>query len=79
MEDTGSYVHFINTFLKNIKSNLYAEYIWPCIGDISIVTNNVLASSNLNTIEQYLKSIESINHNKVMPPTYPSWSHTLRL
>lgn len=51
MTDAGSHVHLINNLLKNIKSNTHAEYIRPCPGSISIVTNSVPAPSDLTSIE----------------------------
>jgi len=79
MEDAGSHVHAINTLLKNIKSNLRAEFIRPCTGGISIATNNVPASSDLNTVERYLKSIEGINHDEVAPPRLPQSKSYLKI
>jgi len=35
-------MYLINTLLKNIKSNLWAEYIWLYTKGISIATNSVL-------------------------------------
>jgi len=51
MEDTGSYVHYINNLLKNIKSTLHTEFIQPCARGISITTNNVPATSNLTVMK----------------------------
>jgi len=51
IEDTGSYIHYINNLLKNIKSTLYTEFIQPCARGISITTNNVSTTSNLTIIE----------------------------
>ena len=68
MEDTGSYVHYINNLLKNIKSTLHTEFIQPCARGISITTNNVPATSNLTMIEKYFKLIKGINNNEVLTP-----------
>ena len=43
MKDANNHIFQINSYLKNIKSTLCAEFICPCPGDISIITNEVLA------------------------------------
>lgn len=62
---------YINNLLKNIKSLIWAEFIYPCTRGIFINTNNVLAPSDLTTIEQYLKSIEGVNNDEVLIPCLP--------
>ena len=54
--------------LKNIKSAMRAEFICPCPGEVSINTNSVLNASDLNTIEKYLKLINSAGSNEILAP-----------
>jgi len=51
----------INGLLRSAKLNTYSEFIKLCPGNISIITNNVLAPSDLSIIEKYFKSINGIN------------------
>jgi len=53
MEDVDSYVHYINTLLKNIKFNLHVKYIWLCIEDIA-----VMLDSHLGKISDYFHLIQ---------------------
>jgi len=54
--------------LKNIKSVIRAEFFHPCPGSVFINTNSVLTASDLNTIERYLKSIDSAGNDKILAP-----------
>jgi len=66
MGEANSHIFQINTLLKNIKSNLRAEFICLFPGSLSINTNNVPNPSNLLTMEKYLKSIASANNKEVL-------------
>ena len=50
-KDLASHITNINCILKNIKSNICADYISSDNKDVNIVTNNVASSSNLQKIE----------------------------
>jgi len=71
MGEANSYIFQINTLLKNIKSNLWAKFICPFPGGLSINTNNVLSPSDLLTMEKYLKSIAGTNNKEVLAPWLP--------
>jgi len=66
MEEANTYIFQINILLRNIKSVLRAEFIYSCPGGIAINTNNVLNPSNLTTMKQYLKLINSAGNNKIL-------------
>jgi len=68
MGEANTYIFQINMLLKSIKSTTRAEFICLCPGGISINTNSVLNTSNLNTIERYLKSINSTGNDEVLTP-----------
>ena len=68
MKEASIYVGLINSLLKNAKSTIWSEFIYPCLGGISITTNNIPAPSDLGIIEKYIKSINSINNNEVHFP-----------
>jgi len=68
MEDTNTHIFQINNLLKNIKSTLHAEFICPCPGGVSIITNNIPNLSDLAIMKKHFKSIEDINTNKILAP-----------
>jgi len=79
MEDANNYIFQINSYLKNIKLILCVEFIHPCPGGVSIITNNVPNLSNLTIMEKYFKSIEGINTNKVLTPCLPQSKSYLKI
>jgi len=68
IKKANNYVFQINNLLKNIKLTLRAEFICPCSGSISIITNNIPNPSDLIVMECYLKSIERANNDKILAP-----------
>jgi len=79
MGKANSYIFQINALLKNIKSNLWAKFICPFPGGLSINTNNVPSPSDLSTMEKYLKSIASTNNKKVLAPWLPQFKLYLKI
>ena len=71
MEEANTHIFQINMLLKNIKSTMRAKFICPCPGGVSINTNSVPSTSDLNTIERYLKSINSAGNDEVLVPWLP--------
>ena len=45
-----------------------SEFIRPCSGGITIITNNVPNPSDLSVIEKYFKSVKGINSNNIPSP-----------
>jgi len=68
MNNAGFHVSTINSWLKEIKSTLRAEFMQPLVEDLIITTNNIPAASDLSTMEKYIKFIKGINHNDVSAP-----------
>jgi len=66
MGDANAHIFQINMLLKSIKSTTRAEFIHPCPGGVSINTNSVPNTSDLNTIERYLKSINGAGNDEVL-------------
>jgi len=56
MSNSSAHIGNINRVLKNIKLEVKANFVWAEQAGITIVTNKVTASLNLQTIEQYVKS-----------------------
>ena len=66
MEEANTHIFQINMLLKNIKSIMRAEFIRLCPGGVSINTNSVPSTSDLNTIERYLKLINGTSNDEVL-------------
>ena len=69
----------INSLLKNTKSTIRSEFICLCLGGVSIATNNIPAPSDLSIIEKYIKSINSINNNKVLSSCLPQFKSYFKI
>jgi len=79
MKKASIHTGLINDLLKNTKSTIWSEFICPCLGGVSIATNNVPAPSDLSIIEKYIKSINSINNDKVLSPCLPHFKSYLKI
>ena len=62
MMNSSFHITNINRALKNIKSDIKADFVQSEQTDIIITTNKIAAQLDLQTIEQYVKST---NHIKV--------------
>jgi len=69
----------LNRFLKNIKSNIMADYIWAEPIDITIVTNKVATLSDLQVIENYVKNIKNVNLENIEAPRLPQSKSYLKI
>jgi len=79
MEEANTHIFQINMLLKNIKSVTRAEFIHPCPRGVSINTNSIPNTSNHNTIERYLKSIDSAGNNKILTLWLPQSKSYLKI
>jgi len=79
MDEANTHIFQINILLKSIKSMTRAEFICPCSRGVSINTNSVPNTSDLNTIERYLKSINSAGNDKVLAPRFPQSKSYLKI
>jgi len=79
IEEANTHIFQINMLLKNIKLATRAEFFRPCPGSISINTNSVLTASDLNTIERYLKSIDSAGNDEILAPWLPQSKSYLKI
>ena len=68
MEESNIHVSNMNKTLKNIKSDILVGFIHPDAAGITIITNKVATSLDLQTIKQYVKGANHINSNKVKSP-----------
>jgi len=79
MGNASTHIFQINALLKNVKSSMHSEFICPCSGRITIITNNVPNPSDLSVIEKYFKSVEDINGNKIPSPRLPQSKSYLKI
>ena len=68
MEISSTHITNLNKALRNIKSEVMADFICSDQTGIIIITNKVISPLNLQTIEKYIKSSNNIEANKVKVP-----------
>jgi len=68
MKNSVAHMVIINKLLRNAKSEVSVNYICSDSTGISIVTNKVALQSDLQIIDQYMKSSEEINGLQVDEP-----------
>ena len=61
----------INKYLKNSKSDTFADFIQLNVNGIIITTNKPASNLDLSTIEKYLKSIQNVNLDSIESPHLP--------
>jgi len=79
MGNASIYIFQINALLKNVKSSMHSEFICPCSGRITIITNNVPNPNDLSVVEKYFKSVEGINSNDIPSPQLPQSKSYLKI
>jgi len=67
----------INRLLKSIKSKVVVDYIWLDNKGIIVTTNKVVAFSDLNMVEKYIKDLNDINSSNV--PKLPQLKSYLKI
>ena len=68
IEESSAYVTNINRALKNIKSEIMADFAHSDQADITIVTNKVTSLLDFQTIEKYVKNTNCIKVDEVEVP-----------
>ena len=68
MKKSSTHVTNLNSALKNIKLEVTVDFVCSDISGIIVVTNRVANSSDLQTIEHYVKDANYINSNEVDLP-----------
>ena len=67
MSHSNKHVFNINRALKNIKSDVVADFIYANSKRL-IMTNKVVSELNLNIIRKYIKNDNNIDSEYVMSP-----------
>ena len=79
IKNSSIHVANINRNLKNMKSEVLVDFIWADPVGITIVTNKVSQASNLSTIKNYVKNLESIDSSQVDIPCLPQSKSYLKI
>ena len=61
VSQANEYISNINRLLKDVKSDVSADYICSDNKGVIITTNKVIAPSDLNIVEKYMKELNNIN------------------
>ena len=62
------YIFNINKLLREVKSNILADFINFNNKDIIIITNKVATFSDFNIMEKYVKVMNNIDISNIMSP-----------
>ena len=73
------YISNINKYLKNIKSDIIANFICSINNKLIITINKLANTSDLNIIEKYIKNIQNINLNSINYPYLPKSKSYLKI
>ena len=65
INSANHHISNINKCLKNIKSDVVADFICSTNDRLIIIINKPANASNLNMIEKYLENIENINSDSI--------------
>ena len=65
---SNTYIANINRLLKEVKSEISADYIHSDNKRIVIITNKTVISSNLNIVEKYIKELNYVDSNNIISP-----------
>ena len=79
MKDSSSHMSNINRVLKNIKSEVMANFIHSENRGVVITTNKVAGTLNLQIIKRYVKNINKIEVNQMKVSRLPQLKSFLKL
>ena len=57
ISQANKHISNINKLLKDVKSNVSADFIYSNNKEVIITTNKVVAASNLNIVKKYIKKL----------------------
>jgi len=79
MASASNYITNINRALKNIKSDILADYVQQESTDVIIVTNKVALPSDLQTIENFVQNMENVNSEDIKFPRLSQFKSYLKI
>lgn len=57
ISQANKHISNINKLLKDVKSNVSADFIYSNNKEVIITTNKVVAASDLNIVKKYIKKL----------------------
>jgi len=79
LTSANEYVTNINRALKNVKSNILVDFIYPDKLEITIVSNLVASQLNLLVMERYVKNINNVSLDDVQVLKLPQLKSYLKI
>jgi len=76
---SGDHIVDINRALRNIKSDILANFICNDHRGLIITTNKVVSQLDLSIIENYIKNIDIIETKDIMASYLPQFKSYLRI
>ena len=76
---SNKHVVNINKVLKDIKSDVMANFIRANHRGLMIITNKVASTSNFNTIEKYIKNVDVVDSNDISSSRLPQSKSYLKI
>jgi len=68
MIKSNTHIANINKLLKEIKSDISANYIYSDSKKVIIITNKIAITSDLNMIEKYIKELNDVDTINIISP-----------
>ena len=65
MESSSDHITNINRILKSIKLDIFVDFIYSDHQGLIVTTNKVSSLSDMNTVENYIKNIHTIDTSNV--------------
>ena len=77
----SAHIHIsnINKYLKNSKSDTFADFIRFNVNGIIITTNKPVSNLNLSTIEKYLKNVQNVNLDSIESSCLPRFKSYMKI
>ena len=68
ISQANKHISNINKLLKDMKSDISADFICSNNKEVIITTNKAVALSDLNIVKKYIKELNNINSNDIISP-----------
>lgn len=79
MKESSAHVTNMNKTLKNIKTDVMVDFIQKDLNGITIVTNKVVSTLELQIIKNYVKNANHINAKGVETPRLSQFKFNLKI
>ena len=74
----NTHITNINRAFKEVKSNIFTNYIYSDNREVIITTNKIATSLDLSMVEKYMKELNDVDSNNIMSPRLSQSSHISR-